>query len=82
MFIYYGKLLSQVDGLAMGNPVHPTLVDWFLGMTEKKNDLKSKAFVFSIILRTLFGQCFCYFQFIGRSLIVRSFDYSIVLKCA
>ena len=32
MFIHYGKLFSQIDGVAMGL----TLANWFLGMIEKK----------------------------------------------
>ena len=37
MFIHNGKLFSQIDGVAMGNPLGPTLANWFLGMIEKKN---------------------------------------------
>ena len=36
MFIHNGKLFSQIDGVAMGNPLGPTLANWFLGMIEKK----------------------------------------------
>ena len=36
MFIHNGKLFSQIDGVAMGNPLGPTLSNWFLGMIEKK----------------------------------------------
>ena len=36
MFIQNGKLFSQIDRIAMGNPLGPTLVNWFLGMVEKK----------------------------------------------
>ena len=36
MFIHSGKLFSQIDGVAMGNPLGLTLANWFLGMIEKK----------------------------------------------
>ena len=36
MFIHNGKLFLQVDRVAMGNPLGPTLANWFLGMIEKK----------------------------------------------
>ena len=39
MFIHNGKLFSQIDGVAMGNPLGPTLANWFLGMIEKKKFL-------------------------------------------
>ena len=36
MFVHNGKLFSQIDGVAMGNPLGPTLVNWLLGIIEKK----------------------------------------------
>ena len=36
MFIHNGKLFSQIDGVATGNPLGPTLANWFLGMIEKE----------------------------------------------
>ena len=36
MFIQNGKLFSQIDAVAMGNPLGPRLANWFLGMIEKK----------------------------------------------
>ena len=36
MSIHNGKLFSQIDGIAMGNPLCLTLASWFLGMIEKK----------------------------------------------
>ena len=36
MFIHNGKLFSQIDGVAMDNPLGPMLANWFLGMIEKK----------------------------------------------
>ena len=36
MFIHNGKLFSQIDAVAMGNPLGPRLANWFLGMIEKK----------------------------------------------
>ena len=36
MFIHSGKLFSQIDGVAMGNPLGLTLANWFLGMIERK----------------------------------------------
>ena len=36
MFIHNGKLYQQIDGVAMGSPLGPTLANWFLGTIEKK----------------------------------------------
>ena len=36
MFLYKGKLYKQVDGVAMGSPLGPTLANWYMGTIEKK----------------------------------------------
>ena len=36
MFIHKGKSFSQTDGVAMANPLGPTLANWFLGMIEEE----------------------------------------------
>ena len=36
MFVYNGKLFSQIDGVAMRNPLGPTLANWCFGMIEKE----------------------------------------------
>ena len=36
MFLYNGQLYKQIDGVAMGSPLGPTLANWYLGTIEKK----------------------------------------------
>ena len=36
MFLYNGHLYQQIDGVAMGSPLGPTLANWFLGSIEKR----------------------------------------------
>ena len=36
MFLYNSKLYKQVDGVAMGSPLGPTLANWYMGTIEKK----------------------------------------------
>ena len=50
MFIHNGKLFSQIDGV-MGNPLGPTLANWFLGMIEKKIFDKHLSFFPSFYVR-------------------------------
>ena len=43
MFLYNGKLYKQVDGVAMGSPLGPTLANQYMGTIEKKTFCKSYA---------------------------------------
>ena len=64
--MHNSKLFSPIDGVAMGDPLGPTLAYWFFGMIEKK--------IFdqhlSVILCTLYGRCVCHLQFTNRCTIV------------
>ena len=58
MFIHNGKLFSQIDGVAMGNPLGPTLAIDFLN--DRKEIFDKHLSFFSIILCTLRGRCVCH----------------------
>ena len=34
MFLYNEKVYKQVDGVAMGSPLAPTLANWFIASKE------------------------------------------------
>ena len=36
MFLYNGELFKQIDGVAMGSPLGPTLANFFLANLEDK----------------------------------------------
>ena len=36
MFLYHGELFKQIDGVAMGSPLGPTLANFFLANLENK----------------------------------------------
>ena len=36
LFMYNNKLYKQIDGVTMGSPLSPTLVNFFLGAWNKK----------------------------------------------
>ena len=74
MFIHNGKLFSQIDSIAIGKPLDPTLVNLFLGMIEKNysshfkkepfqvsydENFRSTSFVLFIISCRLPGRCIC-----------------------
>ena len=37
MFMYRDKLYQQIDGVAMGSPLGPTIANFFLAHMEKSN---------------------------------------------
>ena len=57
MFIHNGKLFSQIDGVAMGNPLGPTLANWFLGMIEKKIFDQHLSFFFHHFMYVTWTMC-------------------------
>ena len=74
MFIHNGKLFSQIDGIAIGKPLDPTLANLFLGMIEKNysshfkkesfqvsydENFRSTSFVLFIMSCRLPGRCIC-----------------------
>ena len=42
MFMYNDKLYKQIDGVAMGSPLGPSLANFFLGFLEKTKIMKSE----------------------------------------
>ena len=44
MFLYNGELFKQIDGVAMGSPLGPTLANFFLANLENKLLYKTNGF--------------------------------------
>ena len=57
MFIYNGQLFSQIDEIAMGNPIGLTFANWFIEMIEKKIFDQHLSLHLFIIFCTLCGRC-------------------------
>ena len=51
MFLYNGELFKQIDGVAMGSPLGPTLANFFLANLENKLMNKTNGFYPKIYLR-------------------------------
>ena len=51
MFLYSGELFKQIDGVAMGSPLGPTLANFFLANLENKLLNKANGFYSKIYLR-------------------------------
>ena len=76
MIMHNEKILSLIDGVAMGNILGPTLLNWSLKTIEKKKKIKLKSFFYPSLhittLHHLVNHCHavCRILLIGRCFIV------------
>ena len=60
LFMYKNKLYKQIDGVTMGCPLDPILVNFFLGCIEQKLFANKSDFLPSVYLRYIDGiYCVC-----------------------